>query len=124
MMSQNRVCLSALLLCIAPWQFAPAADRPSINLSPATPAQVLGHHLVRSAQLGPPRTEDGRVRLMPWREQDDVVEGWDWSLPEGIEPIPRSGLIFSRGEKRRFPGNKLADVAVFWREVEHGASNT
>ncbi len=97
---------------------ASGADRPPIDPRSATPQQVLGHHLVRSAELGQDQTDDGYVRLMPWRERDDVVEGWDWSLPPGVEPIPRSGLIFSRREKRRFPGNKLADVAVFWRDVE------
>jgi len=112
----NRLCL--LVCAIVSPGLVRGADRPPIDLNPATPEQVLGHDLIRSAQLGPAPTEDGRVHLTPWREQDDVVEGWDWSLPGGIEPVPRSGLIFPSREKRRFPGNKLADVAVFWRDVE------
>ncbi len=112
-----------LAVCVGTWMLlaveaAWAAERGPINLNPATSEEVLGHHLTRSAELGRVQTEDGCVNLMRWREQDDVVEGWDWSLPEGIEPVPRSGLIFRRSEKRRFPGNKLADVAVFWRDVE------
>jgi len=89
-----------------------AADKP------ATPEQVLGHHFVRPARLTDERTDDNRVALMPWRKTDDTVEGWDWSLPPGVKPVPNSGLIFSRREKRTFPGNKLTDVAVFWRDVE------
>ncbi|HUT11808.1 MAG TPA: hypothetical protein VMY42_15010 [Thermoguttaceae bacterium] len=117
-MSRSRVLLAVFLLGASAWEGAGAADRAPTDPNPATPEQVLGHHLIRSARLGPAETEDGGVNLMPWREQDDVVEGWDWSLPNGIEPVPRSGLVFSPREQRRFPGNKLADVAVFWRDVE------
>ena len=98
--------------------FAIAADRPPINLNPATPEEVLNHHLVRSADLGPAVTEEGHVPLARWRDHEDTVEGWDWSLPPGVTAVPDSGLIFGRGERRTFPGNKLHDVAVFWRDVE------
>jgi len=84
----------------------------------AKPEQVLNHHLVRPARIGPEQTAGGRVLLTPWRDTDDVVEGWDWSLPPGVRPVERSGLIFPRSEKRSFPGNKLLNVAVFWRDVE------
>jgi hypothetical protein len=73
--------------------------------------------LVQSANLTGGRPEDNRVRLTPWRKTDDTIEGWDWSLPPGVKPVPNSGLIFAR-EKRTFPGNKLANVSVFWRNVE------
>ena len=79
---------------------------------------TLNHHLVRSARIGPAQTAGGRVRLTPWRDTDDVVEGWDWSLPPGVKPVERSGLIFPRSEKRSFPGNKLLNVTAFWRDVE------
>ncbi|MBL7218910.1 MAG: hypothetical protein ISS69_02255 [Phycisphaerae bacterium] len=79
--------------------------------------QALNHHLVRSAKLESGQGEDNIVPLMPWRKTDDTIEGWDWSLPPGVKPIPSSGLIFGR-EKRTFPGNKLGDISVFWRDVE------
>jgi len=79
--------------------------------------ETLNHHLVRSAKLPGPRVEGHLVGLMPWRKTDDTVEGWDWSLPAGVKPVPNSGLIFGR-EKRTFPGNKLANISVFWRDVE------
>ena len=67
------------------------AERPPINLTPPTPEQVLNHERVRSARLGPADADNGTVRLMPWRTEDDVVEGWDWSLPPGVRPVPNSG---------------------------------
>ena len=113
--------LLSVVLSIVVWFLlnpAAGADRPSINLNPATPEQVFNHHVVRSATLGSAPSESGLVALMPWRAQDDVLEGWDWSLPPGIAPVPNSGLIFSRGQKRHFPGNKLLDIGVYWRDVE------
>ncbi len=104
--------------CVFLCRIAPAADRPPIDLNPATPQQVLNHHLVRSATLEASPEDENFVPLMPWRIEDDLVEGWDWSLPPGIEPVANSGLIFSGREKRNFPGNKLLDVAVYWRDVE------
>ena len=79
--------------------------------------QTLNHHLVRSANLAGKQGEDNLVPLTLWRKTDDTIEGWDWSLPGGIKPAANSGLIFGR-EKRTFPGNKLYDIAVFWRDVE------
>ncbi|MHC4996210.1 MAG: hypothetical protein ACYTGQ_14295, partial [Planctomycetota bacterium] len=95
-----------------------AADRPPEDLSPATPEQIYNHHLTRSAHLVAEPTDPTRVQPMPWRDSDDVIEGWDWSLPPGIEPAPRSGLIFAGSEKRTLPGHKLLDVKVYWRDVE------
>ncbi len=94
-----------------------AAGRGPVDLKPATGEQTLNHHLVRSAKPASEQPKGNLVPLMPWRRSDDTVEGWDWSLPAGIKPVPNSGLIFRR-EKRTFPGNKLYDIAVFWRDVE------
>lgn len=63
-----------LTFCLGVWVLlavaaAPAADRRPLDLNPATPEQMFGHHLVRSAQLGPLQSEDGLVNLMPWCEQ-------------------------------------------------------
>jgi hypothetical protein len=79
--------------------------------------ETSNRHLVRSARPTGKQLQDNRVRLTPWRKTDDTIEGWDWSLPGGIKPVANSGLIFGR-EKRTFPGNKLASISVFWRDVE------
>jgi hypothetical protein len=98
-MSHSFVLALCVLSCAGQ---ATSADRPAINLKPATPEEVENHHLVRSSELGPKPTREGMVRLMPWRSEDDTVEGWDWSLPPGVEPVANSGLIFGRGERRRW----------------------
>ena len=79
--------------------------------------EASNHHLVRSAKLTGEKPEGNLVPLTPWRKTDDTVEGWDWSLPPGVKPIPNSGLIFGL-EKRTFPGNKLSSISIFWRDVE------
>ena len=104
-------------MAVSPTSLA-AADRPPIDLSEATPEQLLGHDKVLSAELPGDLNNSDTVALMPWRSKDDIVEGWDWSLPSVIEPVPNSGLIFRSGEKRSLPGNKLMDIAVYWRDVE------
>ena len=110
------ILLAACAALVAPESLF--AERPPAKVNPATPEQVLNHHLVLSAPAVPARSDDGAVRPAPWRTDDDVVDGWDWSRPPGTKPVPNSGLIFSRREKRRFPGNRLLDTAVFWRDVE------
>ena len=90
----TRAALAATcLVCMGSGAVVQAAERPAVNLDPATPEQVLNHHLVRSARLGPETRPAGRVELTPWRMHDDVVEGWDWSLPPGVEPAPRRVLV-------------------------------
>ena len=79
--------------------------------------ETSNRHLVRSTKLTGEKSEGDHVPLTPWRKTDDTIEGWDYSLPPGVKPVPNSGLIFGR-EKRTFPGNKLASISVFWRDVE------
>jgi hypothetical protein len=53
--------------------FTTAADRPPVDLRPATAEQVLNHHLVRPADLGPLESEDGHVRLTEWLDQESTA---------------------------------------------------
>lgn len=112
------VCLLALQLCTFSDHSATAQDRPPRDDRPARPEEVLNHDKTLSADLKDQNADENAVALMPWRAGDDIVDGWDWSLPPGIEPVERSGLIFRSGEKRSLPGNKLMDIAVYWRDVE------
>ncbi len=54
-----------------------------------------------------------------WRGSDDVVTGWDWSLPSGIKPTAGSG-IFNLNSKvpAGFPGNHLNQVNAKWKDLE------
>ena len=110
-----KILLTLLFSCLP----ALAQDRPPRDDNPATPAQVLNHDLVHSTQIGPLLEEDGRTLIpTPWREEDDVVEGWDWALPSGVRPAENSGLIFGGKGDFRVPGNQLTDVSIFWKDVE------
>ncbi|MBI4978517.1 MAG: beta-galactosidase [Spirochaetes bacterium] len=53
-----------------------------------------------------------------WRTTDDVVDGWDWSLPAYVEPAPYSGIKFSPPAGAAFPVNQIAVLKSSWRECE------
>jgi hypothetical protein len=74
-----------------------------------------------------------QVRPQPWRAEDHVIEGWDWSLPPHIEPAPNSAMglhrIFHHGgpnmdqiidfeDKVHFPSTPVTHHWVFWRDIE------
>ena len=98
--------------------FACAGDFPPVTLRDATPEELVGHDKVRSSDLGP--TVDAANRLVPhrWRAEDDVVEGWDWSLPPDVKAVDRSGMIVHRNERRTFPAPKLINFSFSWKDVE------
>ena len=58
---------------------------------------------------------DGTAAPAPWRTVDDLVDGWDWSLPPGIRPTPYCGISRTR---RPLPGNRYVAVRSSWRECE------
>lgn len=58
-------------------------------------------------------------RPQPWREADDVIDGWDWALPPGVKPDPSSGvLINERKVGPDFPGRLSRQVNWSWRRLE------
>lgn len=57
----------------------------------------------------------------PWHSSDQVVDGWDWTLPPGVQPAVRSGIFIGstvNGFPKGYPGNKLKKVDTTWRELE------
>ena len=52
------------------------------------------------------------------RAQDPPVihEGWDWTLPQGIEPVPYSGYI-TWGAKRFDPSITVRGVMMTWAQL-------
>ena len=58
------------------------------------------------------------IALTPWRTSDDTVDGWDWSLPPGVEPVPYSGVKYFDRAARTIPGNRIVSVTTSWRELE------
>ena len=59
-----------------------------------------------------------------WRSADDIVTGWDWSLPPGVKPAVNSG-IFNLNSRvpDGFPGQHLKQVNAKWSELEPTEGN-
>ena len=72
-------------------------------------------------------SRNARLVKPVWRERDDVIHGWDWSLPPAVKPSPRAKLRWGfhgwkRGQlqKAGFPdGFTLIDEIWWsWRDLE------
>jgi hypothetical protein len=54
-----------------------------------------------------------------WRQSDDIVTGWDWSLPPGVKPAEGSGIFnLNSNVPANFPGFHLKQVNATWSELE------
>ena len=54
-----------------------------------------------------------------WRASNDIVNGWDWSLPPGIQPTPGSGIFnLNSSVPSGFPGRHLMQMNARWSELE------
>lgn len=73
---------------------------------------TAGVSQIPAAQELPP------LELTSWRTIDDIIDGWDWSLPPGIEPVPYSGVKYYDRAGRTLPGNRIVSVTSSWRELE------
>ena len=58
------------------------------------------------------------IERTPWRTTDDVIEGWDWSLPPSIKPVPYSGIKYHSRAGKTIPGNRICSIRSSWRELE------
>ncbi len=36
------------------------------------------------------------IRPQQWRDKEDVIDGWDWSLPPNVEPAPNGLTAIKR----------------------------
>ena len=55
----------------------------------------------------------------PWRATEDIVDGWDWTLPSGVDPAPLSGVFnFNAPRPPGFSGNHLKQINAEWRDLE------
>lgn len=74
------------------------------------------------------QTEDLKnVQAQEWIKKDHMIEGWDWSLPESVEPSPRSLVGTQRNmgwEKEfipmnlQFKANPVGILWVKWKDLE------
>jgi hypothetical protein len=77
---------------------------------------LVAFHPARSA---PPSGHAPRGAAV-WRDAEDVVDGWDWSLPPGVVPADRSGVSFEGRAPAGFPGKRLARLRWTWAQLEPG----
>ncbi|WP_136080495.1 hypothetical protein [Pontiella desulfatans] len=73
------------------------------------------------------KTPVGEIQPQAWRMQDDVIDGWDWSMPPHVKPSERSlmGLQRMIGTRKPvekvepgFPVNAATLHWINWREIE------
>src|SRR3989337_2527501 len=54
-----------------------------------------------------------------WRNSDDIVAGWGWSLPGEVRPASGSGIFnLNTRVPADFPGNHLKQVNAKWSQLE------
>jgi hypothetical protein len=69
------------------------------------------------------------IRPQPWRSTDDVIDGWDWSLPPDVEPAANGLLAIARTFRLHepldkyykpldLPVNPTVSLWIKWREIE------
>ena len=73
------------------------------------------------------KTPLAEVRAQAWRTTDDVIDGWDWSMPPEVQPAANSlmGLQRVTGFKMpirkieaNFPVNAVTLHWINWRDIE------
>ncbi len=75
------------------------------------------------------KTPLDEVRPQKWVKGDQVIEGWDWSLPPDVKPAPNGLLAFYRTSNinkpfdKQFnaidlPVNETVEIWVKWRDLE------
>lgn len=75
------------------------------------------------------KTPLAEVRPQQWRTTDDVIDGWDWSLPPGVKPAPNGLMAVQRSsslhrplttllEPLDLPMNPAVTLWVKWRDLE------
>jgi beta-glucanase (GH16 family) len=54
----------------------------------------------------------------PWRNTDDVIDGFDWSLPPTVNPSPQSWIKKLGASPATYPGNLLGVINTTWANLE------
>ena len=69
------------------------------------------------------------IRAQQWRDREDVIDGWDWSLPPGVEPSPNGLMAIKRSsnlnrsltkllEPLDLPINPTVTLWIRWASLE------
>ncbi|MDI1248799.1 MAG: hypothetical protein PSV13_08050 [Lacunisphaera sp.] len=68
-----------------------------------------------------PKTAGAGPIAQPWRTTDDIIPGWDWSLPPDVRASPRGWLAYGSDEDLTTPfppGNRVIALHLRWRDLE------
>ncbi|MHC4122341.1 MAG: hypothetical protein ACYSSI_02105 [Planctomycetota bacterium] len=57
------------------------------------------------------------MSTMVWRNTEDIILGWDWSLPPEVKPVPTSH-VYLHNKPEDFRGNVTAQINWSWRQIE------
>ena len=72
------------------------------------------------------------IEAQKWFNYDHVINGWDWSLPESVNPSPRSSVGLQRimgsntdyvSINLKFKANPVGLLWVKWRDIEPTPGN-
>ncbi|MBF0196889.1 MAG: hypothetical protein HQL32_04235 [Planctomycetes bacterium] len=69
------------------------------------------------------------IKPQKWRNEDDIIDGWDWSLPTNIQPSEKGLLCVKRASnpsrslasklpKIDLPINPVVSLWLKWRDIE------
>ena len=58
------------------------------------------------------------VTPQPWRTRDDLVGGWDWSLPTTVRPSPHALVRYGGDAKVKYPGRRVREIRWTWSRLE------
>lgn len=72
----------------------------------------------RAYRHWPPYRKVKDVTPQPWRTRDDVIDGWDWSLPPGIRPSPHGLVRYGKDPNVKYPGRRVRDIRWTWNRLE------
>ena len=75
------------------------------------------------------KTPLSEIKKARWIGKDTIIDGWDWSLPDGVKPSEKSKLCIARnfglGKNKiehlpeiNFPANPVISHWVEWHELE------
>jgi hypothetical protein len=75
------------------------------------------------------KTPLAEIRPQKWRDKDDVIEGWDWSLPPSVKPAPNGLMAVKRSssldrslntvlEPLDLPINPTVTLWIKWGDLE------
>lgn len=62
------------------------------------------------------------AKAQEWRDEQDIIPGWDWSLPPSVEVSPYATICLSRNVRvfpePGFKSNPVISIWFYWSDIE------